>query len=175
MEAWTPTTPSNGGGAAWALPAITGKPASDYSINPTNIAAAWKAGDLIVLAPPTVQFLLVADHCYAVVGYNAASSPVSSCSTRGAATLRGGRGPRQHQQDPGPVSANAAFIAQNFSTQSIGTGAPMETPSTGGRGATGLAALGGDSDPSGMIHSSRHGLTGSVVGAQASSMHLSPA
>ena len=36
-----------------ALQAVTGKPASDYSINPTNIAAAWNAGQLIVLDTTT--------------------------------------------------------------------------------------------------------------------------
>ena len=39
----------NDGDPAWALQAITGKSASDFSINPTNIAAAWNAGELIVL------------------------------------------------------------------------------------------------------------------------------
>ena len=43
----------NEGDAAWALQAITGKPASDFSINPTNIAAAWNAGELIVLLTST--------------------------------------------------------------------------------------------------------------------------
>ena len=39
----------NGGDPAWALQAITGKSASDFSINPSNIAAAWNAGEFIVL------------------------------------------------------------------------------------------------------------------------------
>ena len=39
----------NGGDPAWALSAITGKPASDFNINTSNLAAAWNAGDLIVL------------------------------------------------------------------------------------------------------------------------------
>ena len=45
----------NGGDPAWALQAITGKSASDFSINPTNIAAAWNAGELIVLGSSTTR------------------------------------------------------------------------------------------------------------------------
>ncbi len=65
----------NGGWPAWALHAITGEPATRYSINPTNIAAAWKAGDLIVLdTTHPASSEIFGEHCYAVVGYNASSS-----------------------------------------------------------------------------------------------------
>ena len=65
----------NGGYPSWALPAITGNPASNYNINPTNIASDWKAGDLIVLSPIRRRSShIIGDHCYAVVGYNATSS-----------------------------------------------------------------------------------------------------
>ena len=70
----------NGGYPSWALQAITGKSASDFSINPTNIAAAWNAGQLIVLgsSPNAGDNLIVGDsqgtHAYAVVNYNASSS-----------------------------------------------------------------------------------------------------
>ena len=70
----------NGGDPSWALQAITGKSANDFSINPTNIAAAWKAGQLIVLgsSPNANDNLIVGDsqgtHAYAVVNYAASSS-----------------------------------------------------------------------------------------------------
>ena len=43
----------NEGQADWWLQAITGKPVSYFSINPSNIAAAWDAGEFIVLATVT--------------------------------------------------------------------------------------------------------------------------
>ena len=70
----------NGGDPSWALQAITGKSANDFSINPTNIAAAWNAGQLIVLgsSPNANDNLIVGDsqgtHAYAVVSYIASSS-----------------------------------------------------------------------------------------------------
>jgi hypothetical protein len=53
----------NGGDPSWALQAITGKSANDFSINPTNIAAAWNAGELIVLgsSPNANDNLIVGD------------------------------------------------------------------------------------------------------------------
>ena len=65
----------DGGWPSWALQAITGRPAGDYSINSTNLVSDWNSGDLIVLctSTPTSSFI-VGSHCYAVVGYNASSS-----------------------------------------------------------------------------------------------------
>ena len=64
----------NGGWPSWALQAITGEPATRYSTNPTNIASAWNAGDLIVLdTGDPISSAIVGDHSYAVVGYNASS------------------------------------------------------------------------------------------------------
>ncbi len=48
----------NDGDPSWALQAITGKSASDFAINPTNIAAAWNAGELVVLATGSAGQLL---------------------------------------------------------------------------------------------------------------------
>jgi hypothetical protein len=67
----------NYGDSAWALQAVTGKPVTDYSINPTNIAAAWNAGQLVVLC--TINNTssspgLVGNHCYALVGYDPSNS-----------------------------------------------------------------------------------------------------
>jgi hypothetical protein len=66
----------NDGDPTWALHAITGKTASDPSLNPTTIASDWNAGSLIVLCTPNkpVSSDIVGNHCYAVIGYNASSS-----------------------------------------------------------------------------------------------------
>src|SRR5208337_3368314 len=114
-----------GGDPAWALHAITGNPASDYYINPTNLASAWNSGDLIVLTttdPPSSY--IVGDHCYAVVGYNASSGePFEAFNPWG--TNSSGWAPYTYNgnQVYGLFTANAAFISQNFYAQSIGTGA----------------------------------------------------
>jgi hypothetical protein len=113
----------SGGWPSWALHAITGKSASEYSINPTNIAADWNAGDLIVLCtgnPPSS--CIVGDHCYAVVGYNPSSGlPFEAFNPWG--TDWSGWAPGHYGSKFGLFIANAAFISQNFDTQSIGAGA----------------------------------------------------
>jgi hypothetical protein len=121
----------NGGDPAWALQAITGKPASDYSINPTNLAAAWNAGQLVVLgsSPNANDNLVVGDsqgtHAYAVVSYNASSStpfelynPWGISSVVGSTVSYNGK-----QVYGGPFYASAALIAQDFAAQCFGTGA----------------------------------------------------
>src|SRR5271166_301009 len=113
----------NYGNPAWALHAITGMPASDYSINPINIASAWNSGDLIVLctSTPTSSFI-VGSHCYAMVGYNASSGePFEEFNPWG--TDSSGWAPGYSGTIYGLFAANAAFISQNFTTQSLGTGA----------------------------------------------------
>ena len=81
----------NYGDPAWALQAITGNPATDYSINPTNIATAWDSGDLIVLATDTpASSYIVGGHCLRRRRLQRVEQPsLLSCSTRGAPTLRG--------------------------------------------------------------------------------------
>ena len=104
----------NDGDPSWALQAITGNSASDYSINPTNIATAWNAGDLIVLctSTPTSSFI-VGSHCYAVVGYNASSGqPFEVFNPWG--TNSSGWAPGYTGTIYGLFTANAAFISQNF-------------------------------------------------------------
>ena len=70
----------NGGWPSWALQAITGNSASNVTINATNIAAAWNAGQLVVLcsSPNAGDNLIVGDsqgtHAYAMVNYSASSS-----------------------------------------------------------------------------------------------------
>jgi hypothetical protein len=108
----------NGGDAAWALRAITGKSASDYGINPTNAAAAWNAGEFVVLCTSTpVNAKIVGDHCYAMVNYTASSTmPFEVYNPWGISTST-------EFGFYGLFNANAAFLSQNFTEQSIGTGA----------------------------------------------------
>ena len=120
----------NGGDPSWALQAITGKSASDFAINPTNIAAAWNAGELIVLGssptrPPTY---IVGDsqgtHAYAVVNYTASSSnPFEVYNPWGTDSSGWALGTFNGHQVYGLFSANATFLSQNFAGQSIGAGA----------------------------------------------------
>ena len=114
-----------------ALHAITDNPASDYSINPTNIASAWNSGDLIVLGtsnstPPPSSYIVGGTpdtaHAYAVVGYNASSSkPFEVFNPWG--TDSSGWAPGHSGTIYGLFTANATFISQNFVGQSVGTGA----------------------------------------------------
>ena len=121
------------------MQAITGKSASDFSINPTNIASAWKAGQLIVLGSSSKanDNLIVGDsqgtHAYAVVNYVSSSStpfevynPWGISSVVGSTTTFNG-----HQVYGGPFYANATLISQDFSSQFIGTGGGSATGPTG--------------------------------------------
>ena len=116
------------------MSAITGKSASDFYINTTNLAAAWNAGDLIVLgsSPSANDNLVVGDsqgtHAYAVVGYNASSStpfelynPWGVSSTVGSTISYNGS-----QVYGGAFYASAAMIQQDFADQSIGNGSSAE-------------------------------------------------
>jgi hypothetical protein len=102
---------------------LTGNSASSDGINPSNIAAAWNAGELIVLAtgsnPQSSE--IVAGHAYAVVGNNASSTLPFLVYNPWGTTAWG-----TPQGDPfvyGLFYANAAFLSQNFTGQYIGTGA----------------------------------------------------
>jgi Calpain family cysteine protease/Tectonin domain len=113
----------NYGDPSWALQAITGKSASDYSINPTNIATAWNSGQLVVLCTPDnpPSSYIVGNHCYAMVGYNASSGdPFEVFNPWG--TQSNGWAPGETNKIYGLFIANAAFISQNFDQQSFGTG-----------------------------------------------------
>jgi hypothetical protein len=131
----------NNGGPAWALQAITGQPASHYSINPSNIATAWNQGKLIVLGTgsPTNSYI-VGNHEYAVVGYNASSSqpfeifnpwgavkynPDGTYSALTPSTVVAGTtywAPGHQNTRYGLFYATADFLSQNFSGQSFGAG-----------------------------------------------------
>jgi hypothetical protein len=132
----------NGGAPAWALRAITGKLATDFAINPNNIAAAWGKGELIVLttSKPVSQYI-VGDHCYAVVGYNGfALMPFQLFNPWG--TDSSGWAPSlfNNHKVYGLVWENATFLSQNFSGQSFGIGAAAGAETAGVKIGTQLAA-----------------------------------
>jgi hypothetical protein len=121
----------NEGNPCWALQAITGKSANGFNINPSNMAAAWKAGDLIVLvsSPKAGDNLIVGDstgtHAYAVVNYTASSkTPFEVYNPWGASAVVGSKTTFDgHEVYGGPFYANANLIAKDFAAQSFGTGA----------------------------------------------------
>jgi hypothetical protein len=123
----------NNGWPSWALRAITGKSAGEYSVNPSSIAAAWNAGQLIVLcsmSSPSSSYI-VGSHAYAVVGDNASNSypflvynPWGTDSSGWAPSLENGH------QVYGLFNASGAFLSQNFTEQSIGVGSEQQAAST---------------------------------------------
>jgi hypothetical protein len=122
----------DGGDAAWALRAITGKSASDISINPSNIAAAWNAGKLIVLCTnhPASSYI-VGNHCYALVAYNGSSSrPFEIYNPWG--TDSSGWVPGLTNKTYGLFWANGTALSQNFAFAGVGVGAEEGTGLTGG-------------------------------------------
>ncbi len=115
----------NNGDPTWALHAITGKTATDSSLNPTTIASDWDAGCLIVLCTPNspVSSDIVGNHCYAVVGYNASSSqPFEIFNPWGTNSLGWAAPPGIVGTKYGRAWVSGSFISQNFDQQSIGTG-----------------------------------------------------
>jgi hypothetical protein len=115
------------GNPAWALQAITGKAAGSYSINPTDIGAAWNSGQVVVLTTTNpADSHMVGGHAYALVGYDASGSyPYEVLNPWG-----GSASSMWCPQDSkvyGQFWANAAFLSQNFSGESIGTGADAGT------------------------------------------------
>ena len=97
LATWYPGSDSyaalNGGdqGTAVAyLSTLTGLSSSYFGVDPSNIVADWQANKLVVLSTGTVAAGsgLVADHCYAMVGYNPASARRSRSSTPGGAAAQ---------------------------------------------------------------------------------------
>ncbi len=119
----------NGGDPAWALQAITGKPASDFAVNPANLATAWNKNELIVLVSDSkpVRTDVVANHCYAMVNYKPSevvqgdSLPYQLFNPWGANSA--GDAPDGML---GLFYADSGFISQNFNSQCLGAGAAPE-------------------------------------------------
>jgi hypothetical protein len=135
------------------------------------VAIAWNAGDLVVLCTgtPSSSFI-VGNHCYAVVGYNASSGqPFEVFNPWG--TQSKGYAPGTYNGKPayGLFTADAAFMMQNFTGQSIGTGSMNVDHIDGAiETLTELNAFSNNSDPLEMICPIRHGLAASVVRASTS-------
>jgi hypothetical protein len=119
----------NGGNPAWALQAITGKPASDFAVNTANLAAAWNKNELIVLESDSkpVRTDVVANHCYAMVNYNP-SVVVQGDSMPYELFNPWGTNSAGNASDGmlGLFYADSGFISQNFNSQCIGAGAAPE-------------------------------------------------
>ncbi len=112
----------NLGYPSWALNAITGIPAGDFNVNTYDLVNAWGFGDFIVLATGTQSSSLIVDnHCYAVVGYNANSSePFELFNAWG--TDSSDWAPGKTNQVYGLFDANAAAISAYFEQWSALTG-----------------------------------------------------
>ncbi len=121
------------GDPAEALQAITGQPASDDGINPSNAAAAWNAGKLVVLGtnqPASSE--IVPSHAYALVGYNASSpQPFEVFNPWG--TQSNGWAPHNTNKILGLFNTNATFLSQNFSFDVFGTGKAAGEQAAAGR------------------------------------------
>jgi len=121
----------NGGDPAWALQAITGKPASDFALNTDNLATAWSKGQLIVLESDSkpVNTNVVANHCYAMVDYRRAVYSKAK-STPCELELFNPWGTNPAGYAPGGMLglfyADSGFISQNFNSQCIGAGTAPE-------------------------------------------------
>ncbi len=120
----------NNGDPTWALSAITGKPASNFAVGTpsqvsSSLAADWKAGDLIALCTTKPSSSsIVSDHCYAVVGYNAASSePFDFMNPWGSNSSGWAAPPGETSKILGQFWTNGIFISQNFTSVGTGSGA----------------------------------------------------
>ncbi len=123
----------NNGYASDALHAITGQ-ASNWDGNPADAAAAWNAGDLVVLSTSSTQppsSYIVKDHAYAMVGYNSSSSQPYLVYNPWGMESSGYAPPNQFGTIYGRFTANQAFINQNFVGIYTGSGA-AELGNTGG-------------------------------------------
>ncbi len=115
----------DGGDPSWALQAITGQSSGTYAINPTNIAAAWNAGELIVLGSsshPASQYIVGGSdgtHAYAVVNYASSGGTFTVYNPWGTDSSGWALGTYHGHQVYGLFTASAAFLAQNFASQSI--------------------------------------------------------
>jgi hypothetical protein len=111
------------GYAAWALQAITGERSSiDWFFKPSDLAAAWDAGQLVVLSDSNPESrMLVDDHDYALVGYNPSSaSPFRVYNPWG--TTASGLAPGVDVY--GLFSASGSFIWQNFESITVASAEP---------------------------------------------------
>jgi hypothetical protein len=154
------------GWPSWALSAITGRPANNYYLSSsTNLAADWTAGDLIVLnsrSNPSNSDI-VGSHAYAIVGYNASSSnPFLVFNPWGTSSSGWVWDSTTRQWVYGLFNASAAFLSQNFSIYSLGSGSanPVAGLGIGTLDVTGLCsdALTDSSAPTHFVQWGNHAL-----------------
>ena len=114
-----------------ALAAITGQSTDEFNVTPgmsaQEIAAALQAGDLVCIGSDSsgINSELVADHCYAVIGYNPSSSmPFEVFNPWGVRTSSMTNG-----QTYGTFIANGAFLEENFDTWGV-SGASLSGSAT---------------------------------------------
>jgi hypothetical protein len=144
-------TSHQGGCATWALQAVTENSAGAYAVNPTNVAADWKAGDFIVFLSDVtpVSPSIVGSHFYALINcttpdnanHLAEADPLptknlASYTPSGAdplvlfnphGTTASGYAPAGSPQ-LGLFTANASFMFANFQqSQECGGAAGAET------------------------------------------------
>jgi hypothetical protein len=157
----------NYGDPVWALQAITGKSANDYTINPSDVASAWNAGKLIVLDTGSpVSSYIVGSHAYALVNYNSSGDlPYEVFNPWG--TNSNGWVNGTVNGTYGLFWANAAFLSQNFTTQSIGVAAGPGGPQGHQGGAIGFTgpALGGVRNASARLRSATPAAPATVAAA----------
>jgi len=147
----------NSGYPSWALQAITGKAANNYSFSSSNLVADWKAGDMIVLtsdATPNSPYI-VGDHAYAVVNYNPSNSTFALLNPWG--TCPNGTAPDANNgvYVYGDYWLGLSFLSQNFSGVALGSAAAINSVA---------------SDPFDGIFSP--GLDGNLPGRAAARHHL---
>jgi hypothetical protein len=129
----------NGGLPSAALQAITGKSSGGYAINPANMAAAWNAGDIIVLGSSSNanDNLIVGDsegtHAYAVVNYTASSgTPFELYNPWGlSSVLNSEYNWNGHEVYAGPFNASSSLISQDFAEQFFGSAAALGSGDSG--------------------------------------------
>ena len=128
----------NAGTTAAYLSAITGDSPSQISINPSDAAAAWNAGELVVLGVtgPGDPKLIVGQHAYAMVGYDASSStPFELFNPWG---VNGGTDPNDGLHYPGEIDLTAATLSEYFSVE---TNVSLNaTPVSGSQSPAGVTA-----------------------------------
>jgi hypothetical protein len=114
----------DGGWSSWALGAITGKSANEYSTSSANVASKWGQRDLVVLGTQSPKSANIAGlHAYALVAYNASSSKPFEIfnpwgTTSGSATPENPAPYAPDATEYGLFWANAKFIKRNFAINS---------------------------------------------------------
>jgi hypothetical protein len=118
------------GWPSWALKAITGESATDYTLNTAAAANALQAGELVVIstANPLSPYI-VPSHAYALVDYNPSSSlPFLVYNPWGTDSTGWSLGTYNGHAVWGLFRADALFLYFNFSVDSIGAADLSTTP-----------------------------------------------